>query len=304
MELSNVKGLSRLQQEELQELLEERAKDLAMAGSVMMCELVQVVEDFLLIHNEDPNLSAWEQMKAREASAAMIMKKQQHQQQGDVMRLLLSPDDEHGGEAIMSPTSSHHQDSASLKMDDTSASTMSRQRQQQYPTNHYTATLERELARQKQALENAAKLRQQPIPTIPPPMMLSSAMTIKPNHNVSSTSDDDDDNDDNHYDNDSSNDEEDDDDDEKYHNPDDHFYHGTLPQLGSSRYQTDFIELGVLGRGGGGEVVKVRNRLDRRICTCVDDLVTIDTTARFHPLFIASLLLLPCLSTCLFINLF
>lgn len=32
-----------------------------------------------------------------------------------------------------------------------------------------------------------------------------------------------------------------------------------------SRYQSDFIELGVLGRGGGGEVVKVQNRLDRRI---------------------------------------
>ena len=33
----------------------------------------------------------------------------------------------------------------------------------------------------------------------------------------------------------------------------------------ASRYRTDFVELGVLGRGGGGEVVKVRNRLDRRI---------------------------------------
>jgi hypothetical protein len=38
------------------------------------------------------------------------------------------------------------------------------------------------------------------------------------------------------------------------------------PLVGSSRYQTDFIELGLLGRGGGGEVVKVRNRLDRRLC--------------------------------------
>ena len=36
------------------------------------------------------------------------------------------------------------------------------------------------------------------------------------------------------------------------------------PLVGSSRYQNDFIELGLLGRGGGGEVVKVRNRLDRR----------------------------------------
>ena len=34
---------------------------------------------------------------------------------------------------------------------------------------------------------------------------------------------------------------------------------------GTSRYRNDFIEMGVLGRGGGGEVVKVRNRLDRRL---------------------------------------
>jgi hypothetical protein len=32
----------------------------------------------------------------------------------------------------------------------------------------------------------------------------------------------------------------------------------------SSRYKSDFIELGHLGKGGGGEVVKARNRLDRR----------------------------------------
>lgn len=37
------------------------------------------------------------------------------------------------------------------------------------------------------------------------------------------------------------------------------------PAFSSSRYKNDFIELGILGRGGGGEVVKVRNRLDRRI---------------------------------------
>ena len=32
-----------------------------------------------------------------------------------------------------------------------------------------------------------------------------------------------------------------------------------------SRYYSDFNELGLLGRGGGGEVVKVRNRLDRQL---------------------------------------
>ncbi|RLN97939.1 hypothetical protein BBJ28_00025002, partial [Nothophytophthora sp. Chile5] len=33
----------------------------------------------------------------------------------------------------------------------------------------------------------------------------------------------------------------------------------------NSRYRGDFRELGLLGRGGGGEVVKVRNRLDRQL---------------------------------------
>ena len=44
-------------------------------------------------------------------------------------------------------------------------------------------------------------------------------------------------------------------------------YETAFGRVGASarRYKTDFIELGVLGRGGGGEVVKVRNRLDRRI---------------------------------------
>ena len=46
---------------------------------------------------------------------------------------------------------------------------------------------------------------------------------------------------------------------------DDAFEEDEPPVAGSSRYQADFIELGLLGRGGGGEVVKVRNRLDRRI---------------------------------------
>ena len=41
----------------------------AKGGSVAVCELVQVAEDYVLEHNKDPtvwNVSAWEQMKARE----------------------------------------------------------------------------------------------------------------------------------------------------------------------------------------------------------------------------------------------
>lgn len=39
----------------------------------------------------------------------------------------------------------------------------------------------------------------------------------------------------------------------------------------NSRYLSDFNELGILGKGGGGEVVKCRNRLDRRICEYIYD---------------------------------
>ncbi|CEG49439.1 pek gcn2 protein kinase [Plasmopara halstedii] len=40
---------------------------------------------------------------------------------------------------------------------------------------------------------------------------------------------------------------------------------GLAPKQYRSRYQGDFKELGLLGRGGGGEVVKVQNRLDRQL---------------------------------------
>lgn len=38
-----------------------------------------------------------------------------------------------------------------------------------------------------------------------------------------------------------------------------------IPEHLHSRYYCDFKEIGLLGRGGGGEVVKVRNRLDRQL---------------------------------------
>eukprot|EP00578_Thalassiosira_sp_NH16_P006270 CAMPEP_0181120618 /NCGR_PEP_ID=MMETSP1071-20121207/24259_1 /TAXON_ID=35127 /ORGANISM="Thalassiosira sp., Strain NH16" /LENGTH=1767 /DNA_ID=CAMNT_0023205299 /DNA_START=89 /DNA_END=5389 /DNA_ORIENTATION=+ len=40
---------------------------------------------------------------------------------------------------------------------------------------------------------------------------------------------------------------------------------GAEPGGGNSRYQTDFVEISHLGTGGGGEVVKAINRLDRRV---------------------------------------
>eukprot|EP00588_Corethron_pennatum_P014419 CAMPEP_0194277742 /NCGR_PEP_ID=MMETSP0169-20130528/9981_1 /TAXON_ID=218684 /ORGANISM="Corethron pennatum, Strain L29A3" /LENGTH=1501 /DNA_ID=CAMNT_0039021777 /DNA_START=51 /DNA_END=4557 /DNA_ORIENTATION=+ len=52
---------------------------------------------------------------------------------------------------------------------------------------------------------------------------------------------------------------------------------------GSSRYVADFIELGILGRGGGGEVVKVRNRLDRRIYAVKKILLEPESGPRARP---------------------
>ena len=45
-----------------------------------------------------------------------------------------------------------------------------------------------------------------------------------------------------------------------------------------SRYQTDFVELGVLGAGGGGTVVKVMNRLDRRVYAVKKILLEAEST--------------------------
>jgi len=67
-ELRDVKGLTREEQLELGNSLKDRAQELAKSGSVMMIELVQVAEDFLLNHNRDPTLSLLEQMQAREAT--------------------------------------------------------------------------------------------------------------------------------------------------------------------------------------------------------------------------------------------
>eukprot|EP00529_Nitzschia_sp_RCC80_P012399 CAMPEP_0113467500 /NCGR_PEP_ID=MMETSP0014_2-20120614/14845_1 /TAXON_ID=2857 /ORGANISM="Nitzschia sp." /LENGTH=568 /DNA_ID=CAMNT_0000359807 /DNA_START=1 /DNA_END=1704 /DNA_ORIENTATION=+ /assembly_acc=CAM_ASM_000159 len=103
--------------------------------------------------------------------------------------------------------------------------------------------LERELARQREALEAANRQRLQG-----GSLFLRQASG---NDQDLGIDDDDDDDDDDGGDF--------DDDDENENEPP-----AVLPG-GASRYQTDFIELGTLGRGGGGEVVKVRNRLDRRV---------------------------------------
>ena len=68
IEFDNIKGLDRKDQKTLLAQIQKNCRSLAESGLVMVCELVQLVEDFLLTHNKDPTNtnSAWDQMNARE----------------------------------------------------------------------------------------------------------------------------------------------------------------------------------------------------------------------------------------------
>lgn len=199
-EFRNVTGLSKQEQRELMKQVEKRAQECAQVGSVMMCELVQVVEDYLLAHNRDPNMSEWEQMKAREALQQQEEEKAKREQEKELKRIMMTHDktDEYSHDRIQASG----------------------------------GEVEKELARQMEALAEADRKRR-------------GFATLSTNDESRDEADFD-----------SEDDEFDDDADDEY------------PTItgGSSRYQNDFIEMGVLGRGGGGEVVKVRNRLDRRLC--------------------------------------
>lgn len=198
VELLNVKGPSKQEQATLLTKMQDRMQELATSGTVMVIELVQLAEDFLLEHNQDPTLSAWEQMKAREAK--------EKQAQQDIERQWL-------------------EQSSSKRNTSFVAS----------PLEHFEAVasdVQRELVRQREAID-AAKRQQG---TGDDDMPRKGFSDVLDEENLS--------------------------DDDEF---DEHVERN--PNLDSnSRYQTDFIELGILGRGGGGEVVKVRNRLDRRIC--------------------------------------
>jgi Protein kinase domain/RWD domain len=214
IELKDVRGLSKEAEELLVQNLNERAYGLAAVGSVVVCELVQVTEAFLFEHNVDPSMSAWEQMKAREAKEqaekeALKMEKEKR------IKFLMDADSEQAavfslGGSVVSPRSTEG-DFHGLS------------------APHH---IERELTRQREAIEAANKQRTKN----------DRGLLVARTSSIGTSNDGDD---------------EDDDFDGDDDGPPAAFY-------GSSRYQTDFIELGVLGRGGGGEVVKVRNRLDRR----------------------------------------
>jgi eukaryotic translation initiation factor 2-alpha kinase 4 len=207
--LRNVKGLSRNEKKELTQQLEARATELAATGSVMILELVQVAEDYLIEHNNDPTMSAWEQMKAREALA----KSNEIKAQQEIERIMSSTT---SAQEIVSPKHSNHSFRVTFQDEDSDTR----------PQSGMSEDIEREYARQRAALEAAQSK----------PLELKKLRS----DSLSQTDDFDDD---------------------EYLQYDPNL----AKSANSSRYETDFIELGVLGRGGGGEVVKVRNRLDRRI---------------------------------------
>lgn len=235
IDLHDVQGLSPDEARELRHLLRDRATELARTGSVMGIELVQVAEDYLLLHNQDPNLSAWEQMKVREAAQ---LRETQAQEDLIMARLVQRQGDD--GPSVTSATRGSHSQSRVTFRDDSEVRTYNEDGEVGgvHP-EHHKAAIERELLRQQEAFESARKVRTR-----------SDVAASK--HQAS----------DGRMNEDHVNEQDDEDDEDVDYDMDEN---AAVAISGASRYNSDFIELGVLGRGGGGEVVKVRNRLDRRI---------------------------------------
>ena len=215
IELKDVKGLSKEKKKLLASKLKQRARELSEVGSVMVCELVQICEDFLLENNVDPSLSAWEQMKEREAKEKAKEEELKLARDKEIRSMI----DEEKSSDIMEFSNSRNN-----------------LRNSNSDIKKAPDEIEKELARQMEAIEEANKHR----------MKNTSGFLERYTSDETGTEDPEDDFDD-------------DDEDDDYVAP-------LSSSIGlSSRYHTDFIEMGILGRGGGGEVVKVRNRLDRRI---------------------------------------
>ena len=226
LELLSVQGLSQTERNELLQQLQEKARELAQSGTVMVIELVQLVEDYLIEHNEDPTVSAWEQMKARENEQKANQRAMERQWMQTTVGNSTASDQ-------VSPTNHEGITSDSL----TTRSI------HQKTTVDLAPDIARELARQRQAIAAATQQRKKLMERISTSMEVAATA---PSTNLVGESNLDDDDDEFDFE----------------------YFEAPPPPLdgNSSRYRTDFIELGVLGRGGGGEVVKVRNRLDRRIC--------------------------------------
>ena len=228
IELQDVKGLSKNIEKMLMDKLKERAVELSEVGSVMVCELVQVVEDFLLEHNVNPSMSAWEQMKAREAKEQAAKEEEERAKKKQIQTLI---------DAEQSSNDYYSNNSTTVYNRTLSSLKSARNNEDGFRSPLAPTGIEKELARQREAIEEANKYR-----------MKNNGIFMRqtPIESSSATNSDE-------Y---TESEENEFDDDDEAH---------PAVFAGSSRYHTDFIELGILGRGGGGEVVKVKNRLDRRI---------------------------------------
>ena len=227
LELRNVKGLTRQEQQDLVALLNARAHECAATGNVMMCEIIQDAEDYLLEHNKDPakaNMSAWEQMKEREAAQEEAERKQQEEQEAYRKQFLDDSSNHQRGKYEMSSVDK----SGGAEM--TAAAAME---------------AARELQKQMETLDAAFADRKR---------------MRKLHSDFIDEADEDQSNAETNHDDDFMDFDEDSDAD-----ADDAEQRALMASTASSRYKSDFIELGLLGRGGGGEVVKARNFLDRRI---------------------------------------
>lgn len=232
IEVRDVKGgLNKQELSELLAQLQQRASELATSGSVMMVELVQIAEDYLVDHDHDPTLSAWEQMKAREA----VEQQNEKAAQEEMTRLIMMDQSE-----------------SAVRESSTAGSPLATMRPR--TSGKDDLMIEKELLRQREALEAARVLR---LENVNDALLLDSGGVGAPlnqtdgdESRANRTDDDDDDNDDDlFWDNNNSSE----------------LVNGMDAGATTSRYLADFVEMGVLGRGGGGEVVKVKNRLDRRI---------------------------------------
>jgi ubiquitin-protein ligase len=149
IQLKKVVGLSKDEQGELLNQLTSRAKQLAQIGSVMMVELVQLTEDYLLEHNRDPTMSAWEQMKAREAMEKEKERRLEELQQEEINRLLnRSSSPVSSFKSITGEHSDHSGKSQILKGGGDGGAAAS-------------SDIKRELHRQMEALEEARRRKQQ-----------------------------------------------------------------------------------------------------------------------------------------------
>ena len=177
----------------------------------MVCELVQLTEDFLYCHNKDPTMSAYDHMMAREEEERKV-KIEKEKKLSSFMNV-----DENSPRRRLKGVSEHSQGARE-------------------PDVIEHDRIQKELNRQQRALNRATEEGN----TDGDDSFI---------HNVDESFERDDGDDD---------DDDDDDDDYQFDEPADKNGIG-------SRYKSDFTEKRLLGRGGGGTVFKVRNRLDRRI---------------------------------------